>query len=288
MHGLSCPAPPLQALKAQLAAMEGCKCELSELRSSAYAAVHRARHALLGHGAEPAGLPHGCEADPLAQQLKQAMDGLLLLLQEQGELVAALQAALQQQPPGAEGLLTAAGAAAGGRTAGSLPLEASQRAVIRSLATQVAELQRQLQQQAAAAGGSLVHGECSAPAVPAAGPAGDLSQLAGMLVLVRQQLAGLERIQRQLGAAKSSSNGNGSSRGPASPASSALGRHDHSPAGRTTAAPYLPDAAHMAALLGTELPALFATVDVMEAAVQCLAAEPTAASGVVGSWLALD
>ncbi|PRW61371.1 leucine-rich repeat containing [Chlorella sorokiniana] len=268
----------LQALKTQLAAMEGCKCELSELRSSAYAAVHHARHALLEHGSEPAGLPHGCEPHSVPQQLKQAVDGLLLLLQEQGELVAALQAHLQRQPLGCDGPVHAAGAAAGGSAASSLPLEASQRAVIRSLATQVAELQRQLEQ-AAPACGSPAAGPCPPPVLPSGDQPGDLAQLAGMLVLVRQQLAGLERIQRQLEAAKRSGGNADRSRSPASPASPALGAaggRSRSPAGGASTAPYMPDAAHMAALLGTELPALLATVAVMEAEVRRMAAERAA------------
>lgn len=262
--------------------MEGCKCELSELRSSAYAAVHRARHALLEHGAGAAALPHGPEPHSVPQQLKQAVDGLLLVLQEQGELLAALQAHLQHQPLGGAGPLHATSAAAGGGMAGSLPVEASQRAVIRSLATQVAELQRRLEQ-AVPADGSPACGLCSPPVVPAGGPAGDMAQLIGMLVLVRQQLAGLERIQRQLEAAKCSMGGD--SHGPASPASPALGHagaRSRSPAGSTSAATYLPDAAHMAALLGMELPVLRATVEVMEAEVRCMAAEPAAESGAVG------
>ena len=72
----------LQALQAQLAALEGGRCELSELRSCAYAAVHRVRQALAEHGAAPAAaLPEGSEPGAAPQQLKLAVDELLTMLQ---------------------------------------------------------------------------------------------------------------------------------------------------------------------------------------------------------------
>lgn len=70
-----------QAQLAQLAALEGGKCEMSELRSSAYAAVHRLQQALREHGATPAALPDGCEPGSVPQQLKAAVDALMAMLQ---------------------------------------------------------------------------------------------------------------------------------------------------------------------------------------------------------------
>ena len=61
--------------------LEGSKCELSELRSSAYAAVHRLQQALREHGAAPTTLPDGCEPSSVPQQLKGAVDALLAMLQ---------------------------------------------------------------------------------------------------------------------------------------------------------------------------------------------------------------
>ena len=156
---------------------------------------------------------------------------------------------MQQLPQGAA-TAGAAGAAAG------MPVEASQRAVIRSLATQVADLQRRLEQAA---------GDWEQPPPAAASAPTDARQLVGMLVLLRQQLAGLERIQQQLEAA------------PGSPSLSGMAS-DSSPGGASSAAAYLSGRAHAAALLGTELPALQATVGVMECEVRRMAAAVAAAA----------
>ena len=251
-------APWLQALQAQLSALEGGRVELSELRSCAYAAVHRVRQALHELGAAPTGLPEGCEPG-LPQQLKGAVDGLLAALQEHGELVAAFQQHLQQQPAGWPG-------AAGALGSGSLPADFSQRAVIRSLAAHVADLQQRLEQ-GASAGSPSVTAPRQRP--PAMAVGGDLAQLAGMCMLVRQQLSSLERIQRQL---------EGTRGGAASP-SVATG----------SAAAHIPSASHAAALLGTELPALRATVEVMEALVRSMAsaAPPARSSASPGTALCL-
>lgn len=251
-------APWLQALQAQLSALEGGRVELSELRSCAYAAVHRVRQALHELGAAPTGLPEGCEPG-LPQQLKGAVDGLLAALQEHGELVAAFQQHLQQQPAGWPG-------AAGALGSGSLPADFSQRAVIRSLAAHVADLQQRLEQGASAGSPSVTAPRQRPPAMAAGG---DLAQLAGMCMLVRQQLSSLERIQRQL---------EGTRGGAASP-SVATG----------SAAAHIPSASHAAALLGTELPALRATVEVMEAEVRSMAsaAPPARSSASPGTALCL-
>ena len=137
-----------------------------------------------------------------------------------------------------------------------MPVEACQRAVIRSLATQVADLQRRLEQAA---------GDWEQPPPAAASAPTDARQLVGMLVLLGQQLAGLERIQQQLEAA------------PGSPSLSGMAS-DSSPGGASSAAAHLSGRAHAAALLGTELPALQATVGVMECEVRRMAAAVAAAA----------
>ncbi len=161
------------------------------------------------------------------------------------------------------------------------PLEPAQRAVIRSLATQVATLQLRLEQaglercpvpdgeqlfNAALAPGSA-NGELGgSPAglqTPSTGPATDKEALLGMVSLLKQQLASLDRIQQQLAAQ------NASSPGPASGASSS---------GSTSDACHLPSVAHAAALLGTELPPLLATLSVLEAEVRRMVVQREAAT----------
>lgn len=181
-------------------------------------------------------------------------------------------------------------AAAGG--AGS-PLEPAQRAVIRSLATQVATLQLRLEQaglehsaahdgerlsNAALAPGSANGERGGSPAglqAPSRGSATDKEALLGMVSLLKQQLASLDRIQQQLALQ------NASSPGPASGASSN---------GSTSDACHLPSVAQAAALLGTELPPLLATMSVVEAEVWSmvvqreapLAAAPPSPAGETG------
>lgn len=165
----------------------------------------------------------------------------------------------------------------------SMPAEASQRAVIRSLAVQVADLQQQLQQASAEEGSAAGSPACSSHGpqrpqhVPTAAAGGNLAQLTGMFVLVKQQLSGLDRMQQQLEAASHHRSAAGSS-SPTTSSSSPTPSHG-SGIGR-----FLASTAHAAALLGAELPALRATVDVMEAEVRCMAAEgvPAASTPTAG------
>ena len=174
-------------------------------------------------------------------------------LQEHAELVAAFQQHMQRLQQQSQGSAPAGGAAG---AAADLPVEASQRAVIRSLASQVSDLQRRLEQ----ATGDWEQ----TPPAGASAPT-DAGQLVGMLVLLKQQLAGLERIQQQLEAA------------PGSPSLGGMAS-DASPGGASSAAAHLSGRAHAAALLGTELPALQATVGVMEGEVRRMAAAVGAAA----------
>ena len=205
-------------------------------------------------------------------------------LQEHGELVAAFQQQVQHAPQA-----WAAPAEPAGCIAGGMPAEASQRAVIRSLAAQVASLQQRLEQ----AGGSASGSAAASPACSGCGPqpqqqqqqqhaatapaaGAGLAHLAGMFVLVKQQLTGLERMQQQLEAA--SSRKGAASASAASPGASAASTSPSHSSGGSGAGRYLASTAHAAALLGAELPALRATVDVMEAEVRRMAAEATPAS----------
>ncbi|KAL4423912.1 hypothetical protein ABPG75_001213 [Micractinium tetrahymenae] len=258
-----------QALQAQMAALQGSANELRELRSSAYATVARLQQACKEQGVVAAALPDGCEPGSLPQQLRRAADQLLAMLQEHSELVTAFQQHVQQDavPPGAACPAAAAS-----------PLEPAQRAVIRSLAAQVASLQLRLEQagldrssvhdRVQLLSASLARGAGSAgdsdswppgpqPSLSGGGPATDTEALVGMVSLLKQQLAGLDRIQQQL-ETKSASSPRA-----ASPASSS---------GSTSGVCHLPSAAHAAALLGTELPSLHATIAVLEAEVRRMVA----------------
>lgn len=215
-------------------------------------------------------------------------------MQEHAELVAAFQQHMQQDG-------SAAGAAAGTSNRNGVPVEASQRTVIRSLASQVASLQQRLDQAhtvpathdgrlqlllgpGSRGGGGVAAATAGTPAAvdsknqPAAwqqqqwqqGGDPDVQQLAGMLSLLKQQVEGLDRIQHQLAVAQSP--GGGCASPSLSPASGV---------------PHLPSAAHAAALLGTELPALHATVEVMAGEVQRLVAQDAgAATTAAGSGVA--
>lgn len=81
----------LQALQAQLSTLHSAASELRELRSSAYATVHRLRQALTEQGAVPDVLPDGCEPGSLPQQLRQAVDQLLSMLQARRSMLHCMQ-----------------------------------------------------------------------------------------------------------------------------------------------------------------------------------------------------
>jgi hypothetical protein len=271
-------SPLLQALQQRLSALQSGEQELRELRSSAYAAVHRMRQAAREHGGGGGGsfaAAGGGGEGPIQQQLKQALEGLLSLLQaswfagsvrlivgagrplqlaasrcaslswpsalfslqERAQLVSALQQHLTHQLPPAGGAASPAEAALGGAGGSGLPLEASQRAVIRSLASQLAELQ------ASATGQQIL------PAAAGLAGGGDTAQLLGLLGLVGRHLAALERAQQQLEASLGGPRGGGEA-----------AQHGGGA-----------EVAHAAATLGAELLSLRATCDVAAAEVRRLA-----------------
>eukprot|EP00887_Chlorella_sp_A99_P001787 scaffold19.g1787.t1 len=289
-------------LRARCEVLDLERAELCELRSACYAVIHRCRQAAAGWRAAASlggDIPAAGEISQLPEQLRQAAGEVLAPLEEREASIAHLQQHLRdpgrepvRQAPVLSKVVAAGGSAAevDVEAAAAVPLESSQRAVIRSLSLQVGSLRRQLATAARqrnqlqerlrtlraslgrssmddidepAEEGAGEEGEACVLSVSAAadvGPegSGDSRQLLGMFPLLSQHLAVLQRVQEQLGAGTApTSSGAGSARAP--------------PTKDSLLAAAQQQVSHSAAVLASELPALQATVQVMLAEARQLA-----------------